>query len=493
MRKLLTCLLYFLVSFAISLPVFAQTIPDDSLYLGQARPGNTPKIFSVPVTAGLRPVERIAITSDNKEIYYGELDAYPVATARIKYFKYLDNKWQGPYIVFEGYMGPRLSGNDSIMYMQKNINSVSTVFYSVRNSSGWSTPVRLLSSNFSTHYFQVTGLHNLYCSSPVTASLDDRDICRFIINNQDTSLQSLGIPVNTSDDENDFYMAKDESYLIFSRSNAATAGDMYICYKTAKGGWTNPKMIDAPISTPSPVWEYGQFVSNDGKYLFFTRGGTKMPSYNIYWVKIDNIIDSLKHTNFVPYVKNQITKKSFPVGKSFAYTIPDSSIIDDDGNNTLTYSATLSNGSPLPAWLSFDSVTRTFSGTPATIGILNVNVNAVDTANASVSCSFPFDFTNAAGTEKTRESGSNGFFLYQNYPNPFNPSTNIRFSLSQREYVTLKVLDILGREIAVLIDNELTPNEYSVVFNAKDMASGLYFYSLKAGNLVQNRQMIFLK
>jgi len=83
--------------------------------------------------------------------------------------------------------------------------------------------------------------------------------------------------------------------------------------------------------------------------------------------------------------------------------------------------------------------------------------------------------------------------LYQNYPNPFNPSTTIRFSLPQRSHVTLRVLDVLGREVATLVDGELNPGQHSVVFDAKNLPSGVYFYRLTAGPFVQQQKMIVVK
>jgi hypothetical protein len=83
--------------------------------------------------------------------------------------------------------------------------------------------------------------------------------------------------------------------------------------------------------------------------------------------------------------------------------------------------------------------------------------------------------------------------LLQNYPNPFNPSTTIRFSLPQRSLVTLKVLDMLGREVATLVDGEMDAGEHSVVFNTSGLSSGVYFYRLKAGNFVEQKKMVFVK
>jgi len=85
------------------------------------------------------------------------------------------------------------------------------------------------------------------------------------------------------------------------------------------------------------------------------------------------------------------------------------------------------------------------------------------------------------------------FMLWQNYPNPFNPSTTIRFSLARRQHATLKVFDVLGREVATLVDGELNAGEHTVVYNAKDLPSGVYFYRLQAGNFVEQKKMVAVK
>jgi hypothetical protein len=93
------------------------------------------------------------------------------------------------------------------------------------------------------------------------------------------------------------------------------------------------------------------------------------------------------------------------------------------------------------------------------------------------------------------------FSLSQNYPNPFNPSTVISYRLPVIGFVTLKVYDILGREIAALVSEEKTAGEYEVEFNAANLpsrqgsalTSGIYFYQLKAGEFTQTKKMILLR
>lgn len=83
--------------------------------------------------------------------------------------------------------------------------------------------------------------------------------------------------------------------------------------------------------------------------------------------------------------------------------------------------------------------------------------------------------------------------LYQNYPNPFNTSTVISFQLSENSHVTLKVFDVSGCEVARVVDDELTPGVHSIVYDTKHLSSGIYFYRLQAGRVIQQKKMAVLK
>ena len=85
------------------------------------------------------------------------------------------------------------------------------------------------------------------------------------------------------------------------------------------------------------------------------------------------------------------------------------------------------------------------------------------------------------------------FYLSQNYPNPFNPSTKIRFRISDFGLVNLKIYDILGNEVATLVNDEIHSGTYEIIFSASDLPSGVYFYNLKAGSFTDSKKMILLK
>lgn len=86
-----------------------------------------------------------------------------------------------------------------------------------------------------------------------------------------------------------------------------------------------------------------------------------------------------------------------------------------------------------------------------------------------------------------------GFSLSQNYPNPFNPTTSIEYQVSRHEMATLKVYDILGSEIKTLVNKVHSPGTYKIKFDASELPSGVYFYRLQAGELVQTRKMLLIK
>lgn len=96
-------------------------------------------------------------------------------------------------------------------------------------------------------------------------------------------------------------------------------------------------------------------------------------------------------------------------------------------------------------------------------------------------------------TEKPPARLPESFKLLQNYPNPFNPTTTIRYRLPAAARVTMKVYDILGREVATLVDRRVSAGEHSVRFDASHLASGIYIYQLKAGNITQTKSMTLIK
>lgn len=460
---------------------FAQTIPTASKYLGQQVPGITSKVFQLQVTPGLAAAERITISSDNKEIYYGELDNWPASVQRIKYYKYSGTGWQGPFVAFEGFIGPSLSANDSIMYMQKNLNNNTLVcsYYSRRTTTGWTVPQRLLSMNRNAHYFQETDQKNYFTASSTSSTGSVTDLFKLNIRNGDTTVLNLGKPINTSATENDFFIARDESYIILCRFIEGSASDLFITYKTANDRWTNPKTLGTQVNTPNPNWEACPFVTKDNKYLFFMRGGNALSSYFIYWVAIDNLVDSLRQTNFNPYLRYSVQNQTFSSGRSNTFTISDSTFIDDDGNHTLTYTASLSNGTPLPSWLTFNPDSVSFEGTPTEAGSFIIKVMAADPAGATAMTSFTLRVIDASGLDD--QATERNILMY---PNPVRDQLHLIFGVNPYRKANIQISNTSG-EIVV---SSSVPSGSTATIDLTGKARGIYFLLLNIDGEIINRK-----
>jgi phosphatidylserine/phosphatidylglycerophosphate/cardiolipin synthase-like enzyme len=113
---------------------------------------------------------------------------------------------------------------------------------------------------------------------------------------------------------------------------------------------------------------------------------------------------------------------------------------------------------------------------------------------------FKARYIEAGGTDIITDASKNSinkmplsFDLKQNYPNPFNPSTTITFSIPKESNVTIKIFNTLGQEVKTLLNRNENPGTYYLNFNAQNLSSGIYFYSLRAGNNYIVKKMMFLK
>ncbi|MGH7492055.1 MAG: FG-GAP-like repeat-containing protein [bacterium] len=112
----------------------------------------------------------------------------------------------------------------------------------------------------------------------------------------------------------------------------------------------------------------------------------------------------------------------------------------------------------------------------------------------SVSGGIASFFASTTRIEEAKSEQPQGFVLMQNYPNPFNPATTIRFALSRRERVSLQVFDVRGREVATLVDEEvLAAGEHVRLWEARNHASGIYFYRITTANFQTTRKMMFMQ
>lgn len=133
--------------------------------------------------------------------------------------------------------------------------------------------------------------------------------------------------------------------------------------------------------------------------------------------------------------------------------------------------------------------------TTPTIQDLN-SIHSFDGVNAWAVGNLGIIITNyspSTGIHDENYSAPNQIILEQNYPNPFNPSTKISFNLPAREFVTLKIFNVLGNEVAILINDNLEAGLHEIPFNASGLNSGVYFYVISTKNFSSTRKMILLK
>ncbi|OQY12526.1 MAG: hypothetical protein B6I31_03035 [Desulfobacteraceae bacterium 4572_19] len=138
-------------------------------------------------------------------------------------------------------------------------------------------------------------------------------------------------------------------------------------------------------------------------------------------------------------------------------------------------------------FLSFNASSQTY----------NMNINLSDGSIVSYSVQeiqeITFDGITNIEDAKHIQNIINTFKLFQNYPNPFNPSTTIRYSVPQISNVVIRVFDLLGREVAILVNKVKPAGCYEIKLNGTALPSGVYFYQLRAGSFIDVKKMILLK
>lgn len=142
------------------------------------------------------------------------------------------------------------------------------------------------------------------------------------------------------------------------------------------------------------------------------------------------------------------------------------------------------------------NVILTGEGFNQIVGVSKTNFMGIEVYGSSASKDFIDIPTDVA--EVRSDVFPDGFELSQNYPNPFNPSTEIRLSLPKRGHITMTVYDILGREVAILLDKEMSAGVYTVDWDGRttdgqEVSSGIYFYRFKVDNFCKTKKMLLMK
>lgn len=166
-----------------------------------------------------------------------------------------------------------------------------------------------------------------------------------------------------------------------------------------------------------------------------------------------------------------------------------------DSDSSVVGAGAFSSLSAISSWTQFDIPIYYNPGTPDPVQTF-ISIGIYDSTGQSSAGTFALidhlSFTDPSAVEQI--SGlPKDFSLSQNYPNPFNPTTNIEYTIPEASFVQLKVYDILGNEVATLVNEEQSAGTYRADFIANNLASGLYIAKLQAGNYSQTIKMSLLK
>jgi len=467
---LTTMLIFFTVSLSI-----AQPIPPDSLYLGQTPPGNVPLIFA-PGRISLpgRVEYGITMSPDGAEMLFATGN-WP--DKRTLIIEYVNNCWSTPDTVSfsanrsaeEAIYSPDGQRVYYYAYSPPNPLGGADLCYSVKAGTVWSEPVNLgspLNTPQSEYHPCVVGDTSIYFENNIGK------ICYSKFQNG-AYLPRIVLPSLFNDQGNAWanpYVSPDETYFIFNSARTGGFGgtDLYIAYKRDDGTWTNPKNLGNVINTPTN--ECGSEITDDNLYM------TYVSDNDIYWVSSD-FIDSLRYTNFIPYLKNPVPDQTAIRGELFSFTIPDSTFLDDDGNNTLIYNAYLDDGNPLPGWLVFDTLTATFSGIPEMTETLNIMIKATDTAGAFTTATFEIDVEDPTSVDQPEEQ------CFNIYPNPTNGMLYITTDKVPGEVIIAEITGLRGE---FHLRKEFRK---SFVLDLTGKPEGMYLLKLQTGDTIFIRKV----
>jgi len=268
-------------------------------YLGQTPPDDVPKKFAPDILAdkGMMVLGRIAITHDGGEIIYDQSPSMSGMTGLVvKAVEFDGHAWGVPHVLkFTHFVqDPTLSLDEKhLLFMNERGESMA----SDRTADGWSDPhLFLKGKHFMLYNLMPVLSGDYYLGTNGTWGAGDWNSVRFAkasVTGTEVVVHDLGTPLNEPGFNGDFYVAPDESYMVVSANETPDfESELFISFRHPDGTWTKPVSLGSRIND-GPAHRWGQFVSPDGKYLFYTRG-TEKGGCAIYWVRFDTLLRDLR-------------------------------------------------------------------------------------------------------------------------------------------------------------------------------------------------------
>jgi hypothetical protein len=292
------------VCFLASTSVYAQKgiWNTKDAYLGQKPPGDTPEVFGAGMLAKADTFafDRVAFSDDGTELYYPSNNTwFSGVNGKVRYMKFENGKWNGPFILNEHYYAPTFSVDNQTLYFLggQGDGKHAFVWQSHRTPTGWTPPEVYLKKDFGLYDFMPTSSGTCYAASNVhpgkRADFQDYDVSELKMSATDTTIRSLGEPLNTAGFDGDFFVARDESYIVISaKEQKDYECELWISFHKKDGRWTAPVSLGPKINN-GPAHRWGEYVTPDGKYLIYSTGHSPKDCH-LAWVRFDKLLAKLK-------------------------------------------------------------------------------------------------------------------------------------------------------------------------------------------------------
>jgi hypothetical protein len=293
--------------FLTSAPLYAQKSiwNTKDACLGQKPPGDIPEVFGAGMLAKADTFafDRVAFSDDGKEFYYpSNTTWFDGKNGRVRYMKFENGKWNGPFVLNSRYYAPTFSvDNNTLYFLGGQVDRThSFVWQSHRTATGWTAPEVYLKKDYGLYDFMPTNSGTCYVGSNVhpdkRGDYQDYDISELKMTATDTTIRSLGEPMNTPGFDGDFFVARDESYIIISAKETKDYEcELWISFHKKDGSWTAPVSLGPKIND-GPAHRWGEYVTPDGKYLIYSTGHSPKDCH-LAWVRFDHLLEKLKKEN----------------------------------------------------------------------------------------------------------------------------------------------------------------------------------------------------
>jgi uncharacterized protein YegP (UPF0339 family) len=286
-----------------------------------------------------------------------------------------------------------------------------------------------------------------------------------------------------------------------SAGTTIVKGSVYVFKK----GNNNRFGFKARVKTDTLTSGYSFTNLEPGQYILLAEGRGYVPSFFKYdgsttmkWKNADSVV--VTETILVTGINFNLKSHSAHIGGGFVFGIVkgnDGSILPgtlnymaDANGDFVDYSISDLDGSYMIG--SVEAGSYTMVSTLVSFDNAQKNISIDYSNNSTINVDFSLNPNSTMGINNNVTT-INGYELQQNYPNPFNPSTIISYQIPQNSFVTLKVYNILGNEVATLVNEQQIAGKYNFNFKANNLASGVYIYKLTAGGFTSVRKLTLLK